>query len=141
MIPPAAKVETKPGAPRSFARRHPIKLVLSGLVGSVALVAGLYTAVTLTFSYADGDRIGFVQKLSKKGWICKTWEGELAMSPVPGAAPQVFPFTVPDEAVALRINQAAGKRVALDYKQKRGVPSSCFGETEYFVHNVRVVAQ
>jgi hypothetical protein len=98
-----------------------------------------YTWVTLHYAYSTGQRSGYIQKISKKGWICKTWEGELAMTTVPGTAPQIFDFSVRDEATAQRIEQAAGQRVALTYEQHRGVPSSCFGETEYFVTGVRTI--
>jgi len=77
-----------------------------------------------------------VQKLSKKGWICKTWEGELTMISMPGAVPEKFPFTVRDGAVADQINRAMGKRVALHYEEKVGLPTSCFGDTRYFVTRV-----
>jgi hypothetical protein len=126
-------------APAGFLRRHRVKLILIALVAVVALVATGYTAFTLSFSYSTGERVGFVQKLSKKGWVCRTWEGELAMSPVPGAAPQLFPFSIRDESVAQQITAAEGKKVSLLYEQKKGVPTSCFGETEYFVTSVRVV--
>ena len=96
--------------------------------------------MTLNFSYSEGDRIGYVQKISSKGWVCRTWEGELAMTPVPGATPQIFPFTVPDTTVAKHVAEAEGKKVALHYKEKRGIPSSCFGDTKYFVNEVRVLA-
>jgi hypothetical protein len=127
-------------APRGFARRHLGKLIVLGLVVLVVGGAALYTVVTLTFNYSTGERVGFVQKLSKKGWVCRTWEGELAMSPLPGVPPQIFAFTVPEDAVADKLRAAEGKRVALSYEQKRGVPSSCFGETEHFVTDVRVIA-
>jgi hypothetical protein len=127
-------------APRGFARRHLGKLIVLGLVVLVVGGGALYTAITLSFNYSTGERVGYVQKLSKKGWVCRTWEGELAMSPLPGVPPQLFPFTVPDEAVAEKVRAADGKRVALSYEEKRGVPSSCFGETEYFVTNVRVIS-
>ncbi len=126
-------------ASQGFTRRHRGKLILLGLVTLLFAGAAAYTGITLAFTYSSGDRVGFVQKLSKKGWICQTWEGELAMTPVPGVPPQIFAFTVPDEAVAARLDQAAGKRVALQYKQKRGVPTNCFGDTEYFVHDFRVL--
>lgn len=106
------------------------------LLGLVLLFAG-YVWTTLHFAYSSGERSGYVQKLSKKGWVCKTWEGELAMTTVPGTAPQIFEFTVPDDRTALQIEQAAGQRVALAYQQHKGVPTSCFGETEYFVTAVR----
>lgn len=120
-------------------RRHRGKFLAIGFLGVVGTVAGLWTAITLNFSYSDGDRIGYVQKFSRKGWICRTWEGELAMTPVPGATPQIFTFTVPDDAVAKRVAAAEGKKVALHYKEKRGVPSSCFGDTGYFVTDVRLL--
>jgi hypothetical protein len=94
---------------------------------------------TLHFSYSQGERAGYVQKISKKGWICKTWEGELAMSTFPGTAPQIFTFSVRDDAVAEKIENAAGQRVALSYEQHKGVPGSCFGETQYFVTSVRTI--
>lgn len=127
-------------APPSFLRRHRWKVVLVLGLGTVAAVLALWVSVTLLFTYSDGDRIGFVHKLSRKGWVCRTWEGELAMTPVPGAAPQIFEFTVRDEEVVKRIQAAEGKRVSLHYKEKRGVPSSCFGDTPYFISDVRVVA-
>ena len=92
---------------------------------------------TLHVSYSTGERAGYVQKISKRGWVCKTWEGELAMVNLPGTAPQLFAFSVRDEAVARQLLDAAGQRVALMYEQHRGVPTRCFGETEYFITNVR----
>jgi hypothetical protein len=100
--------------------------------------AALYLFVAMRWSYSTGERAGYVQKLSKKGWICKTWEGELAMVNLPGAMPELFPFTVRDEAVAAQINGALGARVVLGYEQHLGLPS-CFGETSYWVTSVRRV--
>ena len=125
----------------SFMKRHwGIWLTLIFLVLPAALLAG-YTWVTLHFAYSSGERAGYVQKISKKGWLCKTWEGELAMATLPGVIPQVFAFSVRDDAVADKIQRAAGQRVALSYEQHRGVPTSCFGETEYFVTGVRPIGQ
>lgn len=126
-----------PSAGPTFFRRHRLKIVLVGLLAVATGVAALWTLITLTFSYSDGDRVGYVQKFSHKGWVCRTWEGELAMTPVPGAAPELFYFTVRDDAVVKRIQAAEGKKVALHYKEKRGVPSSCFGDTHYFINDVR----
>jgi hypothetical protein len=126
-----------PLARPTFFRRHRLKIVFVGLLAVATGVAALWTLVTLTFSYSDGDRVGYVQKFSHKGWVCRTWEGELAMTPVPGAAPEIFSFTVRDDAVVKRIQAAEGKKVALHYKEKRGVPSSCFGDTHYFINDVR----
>lgn len=104
-----------------------------------ALVFAAYTWISLHYTYSSGQRSGYIQKISKKGWICKTWEGELAMTTVPGTAPQIFQFSVRDDAVANELEEAAGKRVALSYEQHKGIPTTCFGETEYFVTGVRVV--
>jgi hypothetical protein len=136
----ATTTATSPAPSQTFFRRHRWKILFFGFLTAVAGVGALWTLITLTFSYSDGDRIGFVQKFSHKGWVCRTWEGELAMTPVPGAAPQIFTFTVRDVGVVKRIQDAEGKRVALHYKEKRGVPSSCFGDTSYFISDVRLLA-
>jgi hypothetical protein len=104
------------------------------------LCVGAWVWLTLHYSYSSGERTGYVQKISKKGWICKTWEGELAMSPVPGSAPQLFQFTVPDDKVAEQITRSSGHQVSLNYDQHKGIPSSCFGESEYFVTAVKPVS-
>ena len=109
------------------------------LVTIVAAVFAAYTWVALTWNYSEGERAGFMQKLSKKGWLCKTWEGELSLVALPGAAPEKFLFTVRDDAVADKINKLVGQRVALVYAEHKGVPTSCFGDTAYFVSDVKVV--
>jgi hypothetical protein len=109
------------------------------LVTLVAAVFAAYTWVALTWSYSEGERAGFMQKLSKKGWLCKTWEGELSLVALPGAAPEKFFFTVRDDVVADKINKLVGQRVALVYAEHKGVPTSCFGDTAYFVSDVKVV--
>jgi hypothetical protein len=114
-------------------------LVLAGLLLTPIVLVALYTAVALRFAYSTGERAGYVQKFSNKGWICKTWEGELAMVNLPGTMPELFAFTVRDDQIASRINATLGQRVALSYEQHRGVPTRCFGETEYFVTNVRPI--
>ena len=103
----------------------------------VLLVTG-YFLVVLNWNYSTGERAGWVQKLSKKGWLCKTWEGELSLVSMPGAAQEKFLFTITDDAVAEQVNRVMGKRVALHYEEKVGLPTSCFGETRHFVTSVRV---
>ncbi len=115
-----------------------IRLLLIFL-GLLVLLAMSWTWFSLSWSYADGERAGYVQKFSNKGWLCKTWEGEIAMVTMPGAIPEKFEFTVRDEAVAQQINALAGKRVVLRYRQHKFVPTTCFGETEYFVDGAREV--
>lgn len=113
---------------------------ITGFFFFVILAFAAYTFLTLHWSYSSGERAGYLQKLSEKGWVCKTWEGELTMVSLPGAAPEKFYFSVRDEATVAKINAAMGKRISLVYDQHRGVPSSCFGETEYFAVDVKEVA-
>ena len=117
------------------------KLILLPLtIATIILIlAALYLLFVLKWSYSDGERIGYVQKFSKKGWICKSWEGELAMFPVVAMQAEKFLLTVRDDAVATRLNQSLGKKVALHYEEHKGVPTSCFGETPYYVVEVRVL--
>lgn len=122
------------------ARRRTGRKLLLGLFALIVAVLGviaIYTWAALSISYSEGDRAGYVQKFSRKGWLCKTWEGELAMVNLPGAMPEVFAFTVRDNAVAARLNETLGQRVVITYEEHRGVPSQCFGETGYFVTGVR----
>lgn len=114
-------------------------LIISGIVAAPVLLFVLYTWSSLTWTYSKGQRPGYVQKFSKKGWVCKTWEGELAMVSIPGTMTEKFYFTVRDDSVAQLINQSLGKRVSLSYRQHKGVPTSCFGDTEYFVSDVKVL--
>jgi hypothetical protein len=111
-----------------------VALVILGILG----LAG-FTWLTLRWSYAQGERAGYVQKLSKKGWFCKTWEGEMAMVTMPGTVSEKFYFTVTDDSVAAALNASVGKRMALHYEQHKWIPSSCFGDTEYFVTSARVM--
>jgi hypothetical protein len=112
---------------------------LGFFVLTIPLVFTIYILVALNWSYSEGERAGFLQKVSYKGWICKTWEGELSLVAIPGAAPEKFLFTVRDNHVAELLNAAAGKRVALQYEQHKGLPSSCFGDTDYFVVGLKVL--
>jgi hypothetical protein len=109
-------------------RRWPWVLLLL-----VVAAAAAYPYVALQWAYSDGERVGVLQKLSRKGWVCKTWEGELAMYVVAGVAPQIWSFTVRDDKIAKQLNGELGQRVRLHYEEHRGVPSSCFGDTQFFV--------
>jgi hypothetical protein len=110
-----------------------------GFLLVAALLFSSYTWLSLTWSYSKGERAGYIQKFSKKGWVCKTWEGELAMVAVPGSMPEMFNFSVREDAVADQINQAMGRRIVLYYEQHIGVPTRCFGETGYFVKSVKAI--
>jgi len=112
-----------------------ILLILLIIIGGFVL----YTMAALKWSYSKGERAGYVQKFSEKGWLCKTWEGELVLVSMPGTMAEKFMFSVRNEAVVEQISKAAGKRVVLIYEQHKGLPTSCFGETEYFVTEVRSI--
>lgn len=115
-----------------------LKFSLWLLVIPIGLFA-LYTWATLSWVYSSGERAGYVQKLSEKGWLCKTYEGELVLVSMPGTQAEKFPFTVKDKNVAKKINDTVGKRVRLIYEEHKGIPTDCFGETGYFVHDVQLL--
>ena len=115
-----------------------MKTLLGILAAGVLLLAG-YTWMMLHWTYSSGERAGYVQKFSRKGWLCKTWEGEMALVSMPGTVAEKFYFTVRDDAVAARINESVGQRVSLNYRQHLGIPTRCFGDTQYFVDDVKVV--
>jgi hypothetical protein len=119
-------------------RRWPI--VVAGIIAVPVLLFGIYTALVLTWSYSDGDRAGSLFKFSHKGWLCKTWEGELNITPT-AAAPTIWKFTVRDDEIAKQVNQALGQSVVVHYSEHRGIPTSCFGETNYYVDAVKLVAR
>lgn len=132
--PPPEDVSTRP---RRRHRRWPW-IVAAVIISPIAVIA-LWTLIALTFSYSSGHRAGYVQKFSRKGWICKTYEGELAMVNVPGALQERWEFSVRDDSIAHVIATSMGQRVSLDYDQHVGVPTSCFGETQYFVTGVQIL--
>ncbi|MFO1455534.1 MAG: hypothetical protein U1F18_04760 [Steroidobacteraceae bacterium] len=118
----------------------PARRSLGGLLVKLLLVVILlgagWTWFTLSWSYSDGDRGGVLQKFSRKGWVCKTYEGELAMYVVAGVAPQIWSFSARDPQVAADLSRYVGERVQLHYTEHVGIPTNCFGETRYFVDRV-----
>ena len=136
-MPADTPVKTPPS--HRIRRRGLIALLLIVLVP--VLLFGAWTWITLSYSYSTGERAGYIQKLSEKGWLCKTWEGELAMANLPGAMPEIFKFSVRNDSVAHLLQKDIGKRVTIDYEQHRGVPSSCFADTQYYITNVRLNQQ
>lgn len=134
-----AEVETMPAPPRKR-RRWKWPLILLGVFVVVpAVLFALWSWIALSWSYSEGRRAGYVQKLSEKGWVCKTWEGELSMVNIPGAAQERWFFTVRDDSIAHAIEEQMGNKVALEYEEHPGIPTSCFGETNYFVTGVHKV--
>ena len=121
---------------KPFLCRKWVLLTIAALVLLPVVVFSLWSATTLAFSYSKGERAGYMQKLSEKGWVCKTWEGELSMQNLPGSTPEIFRFSVRETALAKQIQELEGQKVALIYEQHKGVPSQCFGESEYFVTGI-----
>ncbi len=138
MSSPNPTVPVNPVPPPARRRRSFRSYLWGSLFGALLLIA-LYTMVMLWWSYSDGDRAGVLQKFSKRGWICKTWEGEIAMYVVGGVAPQIWEFSVRDDEVAKQLEAAVGQQVRLHYAEHRHLPTNCFGETDYFVNRVEVV--
>jgi len=122
-------------SPRPRRRRWPI--VLAVVVIPFVLFS-LYLGLMLSWNYSDGERAGVLQKFSHKGWICKTNEGELAMTTVPGVAPVIWSFSARDKNVVPQLRAAIGKRVVIHYTEHLGIPTTCFGQTGYFVDSVSV---
>jgi hypothetical protein len=128
--------ETVPGLRRTkrWAKQAALWIVLGA-----ALLFSLWAAITLNYTYESGERTGFVRTLSKEGWICKTWEGELASAQPLDTVPRFFSFTVRNDSVARVIQRTIGERVALQFERHLGLPGRCFGETEYFITGVRIL--
>jgi len=120
-----------PSRPRQFL------FVFLGLILAAGLGFAAWTWITLNYSYSTGQRAGHLQKISHKGWICKTWEGEIVMTTQPGVPPQIFQFSVRDPAIAQQLVNLTGRPVSLSYDQHKGIPTACFGETEYFITRVQ----
>lgn len=129
---------TTPNNP-SWRKRHWRLLTLLFVLIVPAAVFAAWASATLGITYSTGERAGYVQKISKKGWICKTWEGELAQANLPGTMPQIFKFSVRNDSIARIMEQEMGKQVSVSYAEHRGVPTTCFGETGYYITNVRAV--
>jgi hypothetical protein len=126
---------------KSFRRRHWGKLLVAAIILIPAVGITLWTAIALGYSYSSGERVGYLNKFSRKGWLCKTYEGEISMVNLPGQLAGTFQFTVRDDSIAALINKAQGQRVAVSYTQHKGLPTSCFGETDYFVKGIKVLGQ
>ena len=127
-------------APMTTPRRRWLKWLI-GAAALPLLVLAAYLAFVLNWSYSEGERAGYLQKFSRKGWVCKTWEGELAMTTVPGVAPVLWNFSVRDKALADQLKAMLGRRLVLHYEEHRGIPTSCYGETGHFVTRVQEVVE
>ena len=123
----------------SLIREHKLVTTLVLVIAIPILIFVFWTFIALQFVYSSGERAGYLQKISKRGWICKTWEGDLQLTAQPGVAPEMFAFSTRSDSIAAELNKLAGQRVVLLYEQHKGLPGTCFGETEYFVTGVRPV--
>ena len=131
----APPLATPPQPRQSFKRRHWGKLLVLVLVMLPVVAFALWSVATLNWTYSEGVRPGYVQKVAKKGYICKTWEGVL-YTDLKGFRSDSFQFTVRSDSIAHLLQSLSGRQVSLDYQQHVNVPSSCFGESEYFVSGV-----
>ncbi len=120
-------------------RRHWLVSAIAVIVIVPIAALIIWTELALHYTYSSGERAGFLQKISKRGWLCKTWEGELQLTAIPGSMPEKFIFSVRSDSVADVLNRLNGQRVVVNYAQHTGVPTSCFGDTQYFVTGVRPV--
>ena len=123
----------------SIIREHKLVTTLVLLIVVAILIFAVWMFIALRFAYSNGERAGYLQKISKRGWLCKTWEGDLQLTAQPGVAPEMFAFSSRSDSIAAELNKVAGQRVVLTYQQHKGLPGKCFGETEYFVTGVRPV--
>ena len=112
-----------------------IKVMILIIILPIILL-GLYTWGALSWVYSSGERAGYVQKFSNRGYVCKTWEGELVLVSMPGTQAEKFNFTVRDDAVAAKVNASLGQRVKIIYAEHKGIPTSCFGDSPYFVSDI-----
>ena len=143
-LPADEPITPTPGgdAPSRVRRRHRRwPWVVAAIILTPVVITVLWTVVALNYTYSSGSRAGYVQKFSRKGWVCKTWEGELAMVNVPGAMQERWAFSVRNDSVAQLITHSMGQRVSLSYDQHAGLPTSCFGETQYFVTGIQTLGQ
>jgi hypothetical protein len=122
---------------RTFVRRHWLATVIVFIILVPTAFFTLWAEIALHYTYSTGTRAGILQKVSERGWVCKTWEGELQMTAVPGATPEKFVFSARSDSIAAVLSQLSGQHVVVTYEQHKRVPNSCFGDTEYFVTAVR----
>jgi hypothetical protein len=130
---------SQPTMPAATPSGRGFKSFFLGSLAGALILLGLYTMFMLSWSYSEGERAGVLQKFSKRGWICKTYEGEVAQYVVGGVAPQIWHFSVRDEAVAEQLHRAVGQQVRMHYEEHRGLPTTCFGDTDYFVDRFEII--
>jgi len=121
-------------------RRSRAPRILLALVVLVVGAVALWSWISLSWAYSEGERAGVLQKFSRKGWICKTYEGELAQYIVGGVGPQIWHFSTRDPQLAKQLTEAVGQQIRLHYTEHRAIPTNCFGDTPYFAQSFTRVA-
>jgi hypothetical protein len=120
-------------------RRHKLVSALVILIGLPLIAITAWVLFSLNYYYSEGTRAGYLQKISKRGWLCKTWEGEIQLTSIPGSTPQIFAFTTRSDSIASILTSMAGQAVTVHYREHKGIPTSCFGDTRYYVDGIQKV--
>ena len=109
---------------------------------SIIMVVSLWIYWKYSFTYSEGYRAGLLQKISYKGNIFKTYEGEMILSSIQSntnvaIASEKFFFSVAEKAVALDLEKVQGQSVIVHYVEKNGtLPWK--GESAYFVDSLKI---
>lgn len=119
---------------------------LAGLFAAAVLGIGGDYVYNNAYNYSSGDRTGQIFKLSHKGTLCKTWEGQMTTDGVGRVDGQSnrqgidFEFTVMDKDLLPKIQEAerTGERVDLHYRQVKW-KLSCLQESEYVATDITKV--
>ena len=111
-----------------------MKKILLIITAIIAICSIAYFAFVYTVTYSEGVRAGELIKISRKGVVFKTWEGEVSQG-ISGA--QIFSFSVldSDEQVIAALNQYQGQYVKVTYIE-RYKTFPWWGDTNYFVTHV-----
>jgi len=110
----------------------------------VLIILGAFVLWTCSWTYSEGTRAGQLIKFSEKGVLFKTHEGELNMGGLrtgdakDGLEGNLWKFSVLDENVVKKLEEAEGKRVKLSYKE-RYKAMAWQGDTNYFIVDVEVI--
>ncbi len=115
------------------------------IILAVLILATAIAFLVFNFTYSEGSRAGVVIKFSKRGYVMKTYEGELnmgGMGNIPNTAQMnmIWNFSVKDKTVADKLMELEGRKVSLHYKEIiQNMPWQ--GDTKYFVDGVEVIKE
>lgn len=101
----------------------------------VVVMTALFFTIAYYASYSDGDRTGELIKFSRKGYVFKTWEGEISQG-IAGA--QIFKFSVldNDEEVIETLKKYQGQYIKVTYVE-RYTTFPWWGDTNYYITAVK----